>query len=52
MKSIELKIDVTDAAAMGKPMQTAATVFLPDGAPAGPPVVCFAFPGGGYCRRY
>jgi pimeloyl-ACP methyl ester carboxylesterase len=52
VKSIELTIDVTDAAALGKPMQTAVTVFLPDGALAQPPVVCFAFPGGGYCRRY
>jgi pimeloyl-ACP methyl ester carboxylesterase len=52
VKSIELKIDVTDAAALGAPMQTAVTVFLPDGALAQPPVVCFAFPGGGYCRRY
>src|ERR1700719_3825163 len=33
-------------------MQTAVGVFLPDGALAQPPVVCFAFPGGGYCRRY
>lgn len=52
MQSIELTIDVTEAAAMGKPMHTAVTAFLPDGAPASPPVVCFAFPGGGYCRRY
>jgi pimeloyl-ACP methyl ester carboxylesterase len=51
-KPIELKVDVTEAAAMGIPMETAATVFLPDGELSDPPVVCFAFPGGGYCRRY
>jgi pimeloyl-ACP methyl ester carboxylesterase len=51
-EAIELKIDVTEAAALGMPAQTAVTVFLPDGEPADPPVVCFAFPGGGYCRRY
>ena len=50
---IELEIDVTDAAGLGMAAHTAATVFLPDdGAVADPPVVCFAFPGGGYCRRY
>jgi pimeloyl-ACP methyl ester carboxylesterase len=49
---VELTVDVTDAAALGMAAQTAVTVFLPDGAPADPPVVCFAFPGGGYCRRY
>jgi pimeloyl-ACP methyl ester carboxylesterase len=52
MRSIDLRIDVTEAAAMGRPMHTAVTVFLPDGEVASPPVVCFAFPGGGYCRRY
>jgi pimeloyl-ACP methyl ester carboxylesterase len=50
---IELEIDVTDAAALGFPVHTAATVFLPDhGSLGDEPVVCFAFPGGGYCRRY
>ncbi|HEY3851069.1 MAG TPA: alpha/beta hydrolase [Steroidobacteraceae bacterium] len=52
MKSIELRIDVTEAAALGRPMQTAVTVFMPQGELTNPPVVCFAFPGGGYCRRY
>jgi pimeloyl-ACP methyl ester carboxylesterase len=52
MQSIELTIDVTEAAGMGKPMRTAVTAFLPDSVSADPPVVCFAFPGGGYCRRY
>jgi alpha-beta hydrolase superfamily lysophospholipase len=50
---IELEVDVTDAAGLGIPAHTAATVFLPDeGVLSDPPVVCFAFPGGGYCRRY
>lgn len=51
-KPIELRIDVTEAAGLGSPAHTAVTVFLPDGDIADPPVVCFAFPGGGYCRRY
>ena len=50
---IELEIDVTDAAALGTEAHTATTVFLPEAAALSePPVVCFAFPGGGYCRRY
>jgi pimeloyl-ACP methyl ester carboxylesterase len=35
------------------PARTTATVHLPPtGALSDPPVVCFAFPGGGYSRRY
>ncbi|NML12206.1 hypothetical protein HHL08_19015 [Sphingobium sp. AR-3-1] len=49
---IEISIDVTDAAVLGTPAQTAVSVFLPDGPLCDPPVVCFAFPGGGYSRRY
>ena len=50
---IELRIDVTDAAGLGIEAYTAATVYLPDaGQLSKPAVVCFAFPGGGYCRRY
>jgi alpha-beta hydrolase superfamily lysophospholipase len=52
-ESVELTVDVTDAAAMGEPCQLAATVHLPEPeALAEPAVVCFAFPGGGYGRRY
>jgi pimeloyl-ACP methyl ester carboxylesterase len=51
--SIDLTIDVTEAAGLGEPLSTKATVTLPDPATIGaPPVVCFAFPGGGYGRRY
>ena len=50
---IELEIDVTSAVSLGITAHTAATVFLPAVEDlADPPVVCFAFPGGGYCRRY
>ncbi len=50
---IEIEVDVTEAAGLGIPAHTAVTVFVPEaGALADPPVVCFAFPGGGYCRRY
>jgi alpha-beta hydrolase superfamily lysophospholipase len=50
---IELEIDVTDQAAIGMPARTAATVILPDPEDLGEaPIVCFAFPGGGYSRRY
>jgi pimeloyl-ACP methyl ester carboxylesterase len=50
---IELTIDVTAAAGLGIPAHTAITVCLPeDGTLADPPVICFAYPGGGYNRRY
>lgn len=50
---VELRLDVADAIGVGMAATVAATVFLPDdGALADPPVVCFAFPGGGYSRRY
>jgi pimeloyl-ACP methyl ester carboxylesterase len=52
-ESIDLAVDVSDAAGLGEPLRTRATVTLPDQAPAGAqPVVCFAFPGGGYSRAY
>lgn len=51
-QAMEMKIDVTQAAALGTPAEVAASVYLPEGPLADPPVVCFAFPGGGYCRRY
>jgi hypothetical protein len=52
-EAIEVVTDVTHAAAIGMPAQTASTVILPDPESlADPPVVCFGFPGGGYCRRY
>ncbi|HEY3810295.1 MAG TPA: hypothetical protein VGL49_02590 [Acidimicrobiales bacterium] len=50
---VELEIDVTDEAAIGIPARTAATVVLPEPDDLGEsPIVCFAFPGGGYSRRY
>jgi alpha-beta hydrolase superfamily lysophospholipase len=50
---VELTVDVTEAAGLGQPAHTAVTVVLPqaDRLDAAP-VTCFAFPGGGYCRRY
>jgi pimeloyl-ACP methyl ester carboxylesterase len=63
-RSVELTADVTEAAGLGEPCHTAVTVVLPEppepGVPEPPeadrldaaPVTCFAFPGGGYCRRY
>jgi alpha-beta hydrolase superfamily lysophospholipase len=51
--SIELTVDVTEAAGLGTPAEQAVTVHLPDaGVMADPPVVCFAFPGAGYSRGY
>jgi pimeloyl-ACP methyl ester carboxylesterase len=51
--SVEMTIDVSDAAGLGMAAHCAITVHLPDlDALVSPPVVCFAFPGGGYCRRY
>ena len=52
-ESIDLTIDVTDAAGLGEPLSTKATVTFPDPATMSePPVVCFGFPGGGYSRQY
>jgi alpha-beta hydrolase superfamily lysophospholipase len=54
---VELTVDVTEAAGLGQPAHTAVTVVLPPEPPEADrldaaPVTCFAFPGGGYCRRY
>lgn len=50
---IDLVIDVTDRAVIGMPAHTVATVCLPEpDEMCDPPVVCFAFPGGGYSRKY
>lgn len=52
MQELEIIIDVTAAVGLGIEAHTAVTVFLPAGELSDPPVVCFAFPGGGYNRRY
>lgn len=51
-RPIELSIDVTNVAELGIPARIAASVFIPDDPLYDAPVVCFAFPGGGYSRRY
>jgi pimeloyl-ACP methyl ester carboxylesterase len=51
MRAVEITVDVTGVAGLAEPLSTAATVYLPDACPASCPVV-FAFPGGGYSRRY
>ena len=51
MREINVRVDVTEAAGLGEPLETAATVVLPDEIPDSP-VVCFAWPGGGYSRQY
>ncbi|TVV77143.1 hypothetical protein [Sphingomonas solaris] len=50
--AIDIFIDVTVAAGLDIPARTAVTIILPDEVPTERPVVCFAFPGGGYGRRY
>jgi hypothetical protein len=51
VRSIDLQVDVTDAAGLGESAHVALTVTVPD--ELGPePVVCFAKPGGGYARGY
>ena len=53
MPAIDLRIDVTEAAAIGEAAHVAVTVTLPDvAAMSSPPIVCFAKPGGGYSRGY
>jgi alpha-beta hydrolase superfamily lysophospholipase len=48
----DLRIDVTEAAGLGEPVEVAITVHRPDGPIGERPVVCFAKPGGGYSRGY
>ena len=49
--SIDLRVDVTEAAGLGEPAHIALTVTAPDELPT-EPVVCFAKPGAGYSRGY
>ncbi|HEY2563444.1 MAG TPA: alpha/beta fold hydrolase [Acidimicrobiales bacterium] len=51
MRTVEIHVDVTGIAGLAEPLATAATAYLSDVCPASCPVV-FAFPGGGYSRRY
>jgi len=51
VRSIDLHVDVTEAAGLGEPADVALTVTLPDDVGTDP-VVCFAKPGGGYARGY
>jgi hypothetical protein len=50
-RTIDLRIDVTAAAALDEPATVALTIHLPKTV-AARPVVCFAKPGGGYSRGY
>jgi alpha-beta hydrolase superfamily lysophospholipase len=50
-RSVDLTVDVTEAAGLGEPAHVALTVTVPEA--VGPdPVVCFAKPGAGYSRGY
>ncbi len=51
MRSLDLQLDVTDAAGLGEPAHIALTVTAPDTLPE-QPIVCFAKPGAGYSRGY
>ena len=51
MRSIDLHVDVTEAAGLGEPAHVALTATVPDEVQESP-VVCFAKPGGGYSRGY
>jgi alpha-beta hydrolase superfamily lysophospholipase len=51
VRSIDLHIDVAEAAGLGEPAHIALTVTAPETVPADP-VVCFAKPGAGYGRGY
>jgi pimeloyl-ACP methyl ester carboxylesterase len=51
--TVELQVDVTEAAALGMPAEIAVSAILPDPDQLlSSPIVCFGFPGGGYSRRY
>ncbi len=57
VRSIDLEVDVTEAARLGEPAHVALTITVPDdlasvGADGATPVVCFAKPGAGYSRGY
>lgn len=53
MNTVDLMIDVTEAAGLGEQATIALTVTLPAPDSLGAdPVVCFAKPGGGYSRGY
>lgn len=53
MTTVDLRVDVTEAAGLSEQLETAVTVTLPAlEALASRPIVCFAWPGGGYSRRY
>jgi len=51
MQQIELRLDVSEAVGLGESATVAVTVCLPDRV-SDPPLVAFAFPGGGYNRHY
>ncbi len=51
MKSYDVRVDVTEAVALGEPVETVSTVHLPERVD-GPVTVLFGYPGGGYGRRY
>lgn len=53
MRRLERRIDVSEAAGLGQPVEMAVTIVLPDPVqmPARP-VAIFAAPGGGYSRGY
>jgi alpha-beta hydrolase superfamily lysophospholipase len=51
VRSIDLRVDVTEAASLGEPAHVALTVTVPDEL-LPDAVVCFAKPGGGYGRGY
>ncbi|MDD2857852.1 MAG: hypothetical protein PHU75_04170 [Candidatus Nanopelagicales bacterium] len=53
MRTVDLRLDVTDAVGLSGAVGIAVTVTLPEVATLGPePIVCFAKPGGGYARGY
>lgn len=57
VRSIDLEIDVSEAAGLGEPARIALTVTVPTerepvGSGSVSPVVCFAKPGAGYSRGY
>jgi len=51
MRTVEVEIDVSAAVGLQAGLTTAATVCLPNRLPSSP-VICFAFTGGGYNRKY
>ena len=52
LRKLDVRVDVTSPVNTGEPLEVAVTVVLPAPNLPAPTTAMFAFPGGGYNRRY